>query len=82
MKTVSANDPTQSLARALEAARREPVVIQQDRRDVAVLMSIDEYEKLTRARIQDFQQYCDRVAEKAAARGLTEAKLAELLRDG
>lgn len=80
MKSVSANDPSQSLSRAVDAARREPVVIQRDRRDVAVLMSIDEYEKLTRARVEEFQQYCDRVAAKAAARGMTEEKLAELLR--
>ncbi len=82
MKTVSANDPAQSLSRTVDDAQQEPVVIQRDRRDVAVLMSIEDYEKLTRERIEDFQRFCDRVAEKAAARGMTEAKLAEILRDG
>jgi PHD/YefM family antitoxin component YafN of YafNO toxin-antitoxin module len=82
MKRVSANDPAQSLSRAVDTAQREPVMIQRDQRDVAVLMSVDEYEKPARARIEDFQAFCDRIAEKAAARGMTEAKLSEILRDG
>lgn len=82
MKSVSANDPAQSLVRALDAARTEPVVIQRDRRDVAVLMPIDEYRRLTDARVDEFQAYCDRIAAAAAKRGLTEPKLAALLNDG
>lgn len=82
MKTVSANDPAQSLSRLLEAAQRETVFVQRDQRDVAVVMSMAEYERLTRERVDDFQKFCDRVAEKAAARGMTEAKLAEILGNG
>lgn len=82
MKIVAANDPSQSLSRIAGEARREPVVIREGKDDVAVVLSMQEYERLVRAKVVDFQAYCDRVSEKAAARGMTEAKLAAMLRDG
>ena len=40
-----------------------------------------EYERLTRLNVAEFQRFCDAVGDKAAAAGLTEDKLAELLAD-
>ena len=40
MRTVTASEARQSLAEVLEASRREPVVIQRQKRDVAVVMSM------------------------------------------
>jgi prevent-host-death family protein len=81
MQTVSASDAKQRFAALLDAAQREPVVIRRHERDVAVLMSADEYEQMRGARIATFQRFCDRVAEEAKARGMNEAVLEEILRD-
>ena len=81
MLSVSATDAKQRLAALLDTAQREPVVIRRHDRDVAVLLSVDLYERMRGARIQEFQRFCDRVAEEAKARGMNEAVLEEVLRD-
>lgn len=82
MRYVSASEAKQGFAAVLDAAQREPVVIRRQKRDVAVLMSVADYERLTRLNVEEFQRYCDRIGERAAGRGLDEEKLAELLADG
>lgn len=79
MRYVSATDAKQGFATMLDAALREPVVIRRQKRDVAVLMSVAEYEKLTRLNVEEFQRFTDMVGERAVARGMTEEKLSELL---
>ncbi len=79
MRYVSATDAKQRLAALLDAAQREPVTIRRQKRSVAVLLSAHEYDRLRALNAEEFQQFCDRVAARAAARGLTERKLARLL---
>lgn len=81
MRYVSATDAKQRLAALLDAAQREPIVIRRQKRDVAVLLSPAEYDRLRGLNVAEFQQFCDRVSRKAAARGLTEKKLTSLLAD-
>jgi len=81
MKSVSATDAKQRLAALLDTAQREPVVIRRHDRDVAVLLSVDQFERMRGARIQEFQRFCDRVAKEAKDRGMNEAVLEEILRD-
>lgn len=81
MKCVSASEAKQRLAALLDAAQREPVVIQRQNRDVAVVVSPQEYERLCGLNVAEFQSLCDRVSEAAAKRGMTEEKLAALLDD-
>ena len=81
MRRVSATEAKQRLAGILDAAQREPIVIRRQNRDVAVLLSAQEYERLRSHTTEEFQRFCDQIAERAAARGLTEAKLAEILAD-
>jgi PHD/YefM family antitoxin component YafN of YafNO toxin-antitoxin module len=38
----------ESLARLVDAAQREPLILQRQERDVAVVLSVTEYERLTR----------------------------------
>jgi prevent-host-death family protein len=80
MRTVSATDAKQRLAALLDAAQREPVVRRQNR-DVAVIMSAEEYERIRDLNAAEFQRFCDRVASRAKARGLTESVLKKLLKD-
>lgn len=81
MRHVSATDAKQNLAALLDAAQREPIVIRRQKRDVAIVLSPQEYDRLRVANLDDFQRFCDRIAERAAERGLTEEKLAEILAD-
>ena len=81
IRYVSATEAKQRLAALLDAAQREPVTIRRQKRDVAVLMSPQEYERLRALNTAEFERFCDRVAERAAARGLTEDKLTEILGD-
>ena len=42
-------------------------------------LSPNEYDRLRALDTEEFQRFCDRIAERAAARGLTEEELAEIL---
>jgi prevent-host-death family protein len=81
MRTITASEAKHSFADLIDAASREPVVIQRQKRDVAVLLSVAEYERLTRRNVGEFQRFCDRVGARAAASGLDEAALSRLLAD-
>ena len=81
MRYVSATDAKQRLAALLDAAQREPVMIRRQKRDVAVLLSPQEYDRLRALNTAEFQRFCDRVAERAAARGMTAMRLAKILAD-
>jgi prevent-host-death family protein len=81
MKTIAASDARQSFASVIDAAAREPIVIRRQQRDVAVLLSMQEYERLTQLNRAEFQRFCDAVGQRAAAAGLTEQALAGLLGD-
>ncbi len=79
MQYVSATEAKQRLAAILDAAQREPVMIRRQNREVAVVLSPGEYERLRGMNISEFEQFCDKVGADAASRGLTEKKLAEIL---
>jgi prevent-host-death family protein len=79
MRTVSATDAKQNLAALLDTAQREPVLIRRQKRDVAVVLSPQEYDRLRALNVEEFARFCDEVAARAEARGLTEEKLAEIL---
>ncbi len=79
MQYISATDAKKTLGAVITKAQREPIVIQKQNKDAAVIISPEDYERLTRLNIEEFQQFRDKVAKQAAARGLTEKKLSALL---
>ncbi len=81
MRYISATEAKQRLAALLDAAQSEPVVIRRQKRDVAVLLSARDYERLRALNVEEFERFCDRIGERAAVRGLAEDTLADLLAD-
>lgn len=81
MKTVAATEAKNRLGAILDAAQREPVVIRRQDRDIAVLLSMADYDRLRSANVRDFVDLRNEVAGEAAKAGLTEERLAELLAD-
>ena len=81
MRYVSATEAKQRLAAILDAAQSEPVMIRRKNREVAVMLSPKEYDRLRGLNIVEFEQFCDRIGKEAATRGLTEEKLAEIIEE-
>ena len=66
--------------RMLETAKREGVVLREGKVDTAVIVSAEEYTRLRQSRAENLLRAMDKVAVEAAASGLTEEKLTELLK--
>ena len=81
MQTFTASEAKQSFAAVLQTCVLEPVVIRRQKQDVAVVMSMSEYQRLTRLNVSEFQRFCDDVGGRATEAGLTEDQLAAMLQD-
>ena len=81
MQYVSTSDAKKRLGAILDTVQREPVMIRRQKRDVAVVLSAQEYERVCALNREGFQRFCDRVGKDATNRGLTESTLANILAD-
>jgi prevent-host-death family protein len=79
MLTVSATHAKQNFAAMLDQSQREPVRIQRHERDVAVLVSADEYEKIHQLRVQELLRLTEETGRYAASQGMTDELLQKLL---
>jgi prevent-host-death family protein len=81
MPTVSATHAKQNFAAMLDQSQREPVRIQRHERDVAVLVSAEEWEKIHRLRVQELIRFTEESGRYAASQGMTDETLEQLLAD-
>lgn len=79
MRTVTSSQARQGFAELIESTQQGPVIVQRQRRNVAVVMSMDEYERLVHLNVAEFQRFCDQVGGKAERAGMNEDVLQELL---
>ncbi len=82
MRTVTAIDAKDRFGELLDAAQREPVTVTQDGQPAAVMLSIADYDRLRGAARRKLTATLEQAHRDAAAAGLTEEKLDQLLADG
>jgi hypothetical protein len=81
MTTFSASEAQRRFATVLQTCELEPVIIRRQKQDVAVVMSLQEYERLTRLNVVEFQRFCNGVGDRAAQLGLIENQLKSTFHD-
>ena len=82
MIAYSATDAKQNFAAMLDAAAKQPVVIRRHDRDIAMVISPDEYARLHRLNVDKLLVLCEQAGKEAEHNGLTDEILAELLHRG
>ena len=80
MRSMTVKEARDSFDRMLETAKREGVVLREGKATVAAVVSSEEYERFRQWRVEGLMKVMDEIATQAAANGLTEEKLAELLK--
>lgn len=81
MQTLTANEAKTRFGEFLDRVQREPVRVMRHDRVVGVMVSAEDYEAMRAFYADRLRHTLQECAESAAAVGLTEEKLAELLAD-
>ena len=81
MQTYTANEAKTRFGEFLDRVQREPVRVMRHDRVVGVMVSAEDYEAMRAYYADRLRQTLREAAEGAAAAGLTEEKLSELLAD-
>jgi prevent-host-death family protein len=81
MQTFTANEAKTRFGELLDRAQRGPVQVTRHNRVVGVMVSAEDYEAMRAFYADRLRHTFRECAEGAAAAGLTEEKLAELLAD-
>jgi prevent-host-death family protein len=79
MTEISATQAKQQFAALLDAAQRGPVRIKRHDREVAVLISAEEWEKVHKMRVEQLIRFTEETGRYAASQGMTEELLEQLL---
>lgn len=79
MKIVAATEAKNRLGALLDEAQREPILIRRQDRDIAVVLSMADYERLRSGNVRAFRELRDGIGADAARAGLNEKRLATIL---
>jgi prevent-host-death family protein len=81
MRTITAIDAKDRFGQLLETAQREPVTVTKQGRPAAVMLSVEDYERMRGMARDRVLKTVRQMQEEAAAAGLTEEVLGEILKD-
>jgi prevent-host-death family protein len=81
MKSIDEAEAQARLDELFEEAQRQPIVIRRQGEEIAIVLSVAEYERLRLASVREFLALRNDVAREASAAGLTEERLSALLND-
>jgi hypothetical protein len=80
MRTMTLDEAKGAFERLAETAKREGVMLREGSSNVLAVISAEEYARFRQWQVDGLLKVMDKVAAEAAANGLTEEKLAELLK--
>jgi len=81
MQTFTANEAKTRFGELLDRVQREPVQVTKHNRVVGVMVSAEDYQSMRKFYADRLRRTLQETAEEAAAKGLTDEKLAQLLND-
>ena len=81
MKSIDEADVRARVDEILDEAQRQPVVIRREGQEIAIVVSMAEYERLRVGAVREFLDLRNDVAREARPAGLTEDRLSKLLND-
>jgi prevent-host-death family protein len=81
MRTISSNDAAHRFPELLEAARRAPVTVVDQGRPAAIVLSIEDYERLRGVAWDRLAETMAVAGQQAQGRELTDERLESLLAD-
>lgn len=79
MRRIAATEAKNRLGALLDDAQRGPIVIRKQNRDVAVILSMSEFERMRSSNARTFIELRNDVADEARGKGLTAKRLSQLL---
>jgi prevent-host-death family protein len=79
MEIISATHMKNHLSEVFEIAKREPIKIQRNSKDVAVIMSSQDYERITQINRSLLKKAVNNIQMSAQEQGMTEEVLAEIM---
>ncbi len=79
MRRIAATEAKNRLGALIDDAQREPIIIRKQDRDVAVILSMAEFERMRSSNARAFIELRNEVAEAARGKGLTAKRLSQLL---
>lgn len=81
MRTITSAEAERTFGKILEDAKSGPVAVAQNGKPSAVILSFDEYQRITGKARQDLLDVMRDTQAYAVSQGLTEEKLEQLLAD-
>jgi prevent-host-death family protein len=81
MQYISATEARATFSDVIAAAQKQPVVIRKQDKDVAVIISPQDYEKLRKVKVQQLKNTMSRAGAYAKKQGMTPEILEQLLAD-
>ena len=79
MKSIDETEAQARLDEILEEAQRQPFTIRRQAEEIAIVLSVADYERLRSGAMSELLARRDDVAREASAAGLTDERLSELL---